>query len=208
MLWAALLLACAGVTSERRALAPVPREALRVTEGELAARGPAGEVLGPRLRAEAPGWSGERAVVVFTYLGPSDALVPLASGEGRSQVALKLRAQDACNLVYVGWRFAPTPGISVQVKRNAGQTRSADCGARGYLTVRGRRGAPLAAPAPGERHALRAEIGEGGVVRVHADGALVFEGVLPAEADGLRGPPGLRADNARMLVELRGDGAP
>jgi len=193
----------------RFAMAPgldrVPQGELRVTEGTLAARPGGEEVAGPRLRAEAPGRRGDRAEMVFTYLGPSREGVPLASGELRRQLGLKLRAQDACNLVYVAWRFDPTPGIAVQVKRNEGMTRSAECGARGYRTVRPRFAVPVAPPAAGERHALRAEIAEDGVVRVHTDGRLVFEGLLPADAGGLRGPPGLRADNARALLELRAE---
>jgi hypothetical protein len=192
---AVLLVACGGLEA-------VPRAELRVTEGSLAPRGEGAEVAGPRLRAEAPGRAGDRAEVVFTYLGPSEAQQPLESGELRRQVALKLRSQDPCNLVYVAWRFAPRPGIAVQLKRNDGLARSADCGAKGYRPVRPTVAAPVAAPAVGERHALRAEIADG-IVRVHADGRLVFEGRLPPEAEALRGPPGLRADNARVLVELR-----
>ena len=58
----------------------------------------------------------------FTYLGPTENEARLGSGELRRQFGLKLRAQDACNLVYAMWRIEPESKLVVSVKNNPGQT--------------------------------------------------------------------------------------
>ena len=85
---------------------PAPRTVspprLQVTQGSLEeASDGALRVEVPRMRAVLPGSGGDEAELHFSWLGPTEGLVPLASGELRQQVGLKLRAQDACNLVYV-----------------------------------------------------------------------------------------------------------
>lgn len=183
-------------------LRPVPARELHVTQGELRWEGGAARIDGPRLRAVAPGRDGERAELRFTYLGPSRDEVPLGSGELRAQLGLKLRAADACNVIYAMWRLAPDPVLAVQVKRNPGATNSADCGNRGYTTVRPRTVVPLGRPAPGATHTLGAEI-QGDRLEVRVDGRAVWEGELPPESAALRGPPGVRTDNVRAVLELR-----
>ena len=183
-------------------LRPVPARELRVTQGELRWEGGAARIDGPRLRAVAPGRDGERAELRFTYLGPSRDEVPLGSGERRAQLGLKLRAADACNVIYAMWRLAPDPALAVQVKRNPGATTSADCANRGYTTVRPRAALPLGPLAPGATHTLGAEI-QGGRLEVRVDGRTVWEGELPPESAALRGPPGVRTDNVRAVLELR-----
>jgi len=138
----------------------------------------------------------------FTYQGPTTRQQPLRSGEHRRQVGLKLRARDGCNVVYVMWRLAPTPGLVVSVKSNPALSRSADCGNHGYTTVKPRAREPVPDIHPGEPHTLRAEL-RGALLRVRVDGARVWEGALPAEAFAFDGPVGLRSDNGRFEVELR-----
>ena len=41
-------------------------------------------------------------------------------GELRRQFGLKLRAQDACNLVYVMWRIEPASKLVVSIKCRTG----------------------------------------------------------------------------------------
>src|SRR5690606_21988292 len=86
----------------------------------------------PTLRA----WLGRSprsaAELDFVYHGPTASDAPLASGELRRQIGLELRAQDSCNVLYVMWHISPEPGLVVSVKSNPGQTRHAECGARGY----------------------------------------------------------------------------
>jgi len=137
----------------------------------------------------------------FTYLGATREQKPLASGEMRRQVGLKLRARDGCNVVYVMWRIEPKPGLVVSVKSNPGQHRSDDCGNGGYQTVKPRTKARVPELEPGDSHTLRAEL-QGAVLKVRVDGESVWEGTLPAEALSFDGPVGLRTDNGRFQVEL------
>lgn len=186
------------------ALARVDAGALDVTEGAVRAR-PGGFTSGSaKLRAVAPGFHGA-VELRFQYLGPTAETAPLASGEMRRQLGLKLNAQDGCNLVYVMWRIAPVPSLVVQVKENPGQRLHGECGNRGYRTVRPTSARPplalARALAPGEKHTLRAEL-SGRQLSVWADGALAWAGPV---ADGplpFDGPVGLRADNARLDAEL------
>ena len=175
------------------ALTPTAARGLCVTEGAIApAPGGASQVEGARLRAVEPASDGLSASLRFRDLGPSTESRPLASGEMRHQIGLKLRAQDACNLAYVMWRLAPEPQIVVSLKLNPGQSHSAECGNRGYTNV-------AQAPAPagsGTWRTLRAET-RGTELTVTADGRPVWRGTLPAAALRLEGPAGLRADNTR-----------
>ncbi|MCE9671378.1 hypothetical protein LY474_26590 [Myxococcus stipitatus] len=182
---------------------PVPLERLRVTEGSLRARSEGGlDVDGPRLRAIVPGAPGDDAELRFTVLGPSSVQKPLASGAERRQVGLKLRAQDGCNVIYVMWRVTPKPGVVVNYKRNVGQRLSAECGNRGYALIKPTQGLRVPAPSPGEEHSLRARL-QGTRLRVWADGALAWEGTLPAEALDFDGPVGMRSDNLRLTLRLQ-----
>lgn len=147
------------------------------------------------------------AELAFDYRGPSTAVTPLASGEHRRQVGLKLRAKDTCNLVYVMWHVAPTRGIFVSVKHNPGKHTHAECGAGGYINVRPERAQPPAPIEPGDAHRLRAELGDRGELAVFADGREAWRGRLPAEALTFDGPPGVRSDNAAFTFTLAVDRA-
>jgi hypothetical protein len=156
------------------------------------------------MRAAVQGSTGDAAVLDFVFHGPSHDAVPLANGELRRQIGLKLRAEDTCNVIYVMWELEPRSRIVVSVKRNPGQSTHAACGDRGYAALMPRvRGAPSSAPiAAGERHRLEAAI-DGGALRVLADGQLVWEGELPANAIKLEGPIGIRSDNGVFDLELK-----
>ena len=97
--------------------------------------GPEMSFLVPRMRAYVTRKTTEAVELRFTYGGATDRQVPLASGAGRVQFGLKLRAADACNLVYVMWRVEPVSKLVVSIKENAGQHSSAACGNRGYRDV-------------------------------------------------------------------------
>lgn len=142
----------------------------------------------------------------FTFHGETATQLPLASGEMRQALGLKLRAMDTCNVLYVMWRVAPSPGIYVSVKRNPGMSMHAQCRDGGYLGLAssprpGERTADAPPLVPGSTHALRATI-EAERLRVWSDGALVWSGELPAEARSLRGPAGFRTDDVRVDLEL------
>lgn len=157
------------------------------------------------MRAVAPGSRGDRARLQFTYRGPSRESAPLASGELRRQIGLKLRARDTCNVVYAMWRIEPSSGVAVQVKSNPGQSRHAQCGDRGYETLDAGRKAAAPAVAPDAPHVLEAAI-DGGALRVVADGVVVWEGRLPASALAFDGPAGVRSDNGAFEFWLDAPG--
>lgn len=190
--------------AQRLTLEPVPTSAVCVTSGAAA---PAASGRGLRVdaggvRAVVAGDHSSAAEVAFVYEGPSAFDAPLANGEMRRQIGLKLRAQDTCNVVYVMWHIEPTPSVAVSVKHNAGASTHLECGAAGYDNLKPEASAP---PAPVERgvpHVLRADL-EGSELRVTADGNVVWRGHLPAAAFMFDGPAGFRTDNGTFDLELR-----
>ncbi|HEX6835189.1 MAG TPA: hypothetical protein VF334_01385 [Polyangia bacterium] len=199
------LLACAlvvGGSASADELARAPAARWRVTRGhvEPLADGRA-RVREPKMRAVVDVASGDEAELRFVYLGPSDGAAPLASGELRRQVGLKLRAENGCNLVYVMWRIEPKPQLVVSVKLNPGRRTHRECGARGYRNLVARAGTPPPPLSLDVEHRLHAKL-DGRLLRVWADRALAWEGDVGDEALALRGPAGVRSDNARLELEL------
>jgi hypothetical protein len=184
------------------ALVRVAPDALCVTNGEIAT------ISDGRMAINTPS---SRAIVRvpsdpsvaemrFRYIGPSPDAKPLASGEIRRQIGLKLHALDQCNLLYVMWRIEPKAELVVSIKRNPGQSTHEECGAHGYTNIKPQRTAKLAPMTPGESHTLRAELSSNDL-SVYADNSLAWQGSLGSALDGLNGPPGLRTDNARFEFE-------
>ena len=145
------------------------------------------------------------AEIRFQYLGPSQDSKPLASGELRRQIGLKLRAQDSCNLIYAMWRIEPAERVAVSVKRNAGLHTHAQCGVQGYVNFKPQEGEGPPPLRAGEAHTLRAEL-RGRDLTVIADGRIAWQGALGTEALPI-GPPGFRTDNARFALEYFTDAA-
>ncbi len=155
-------------------------------------------------RAVAPQSSSATVEMAFVYRGPGRGAEPLASGELRRQIGLKLRALDTCNVVYVMWHIEPSHGIHVSVKSNPFAHDHASCGDRGYVFPQPSSARDVAPIVVGQRHVLSAHIDAGErTLRVSADGAVAWEGSLPAEAFAFAGPVGLRSDNGDFDVELR-----
>src|SRR4051812_22458153 len=98
-----LLAVCA---TARSALPLLARRDLCVTNGAITEVGN-GSLLAETesSRAIAPGTDGRVAELRFRYLGQSASIRPLASGELRQQIGLKLRAKNQCNLLYVMWHI-------------------------------------------------------------------------------------------------------
>jgi hypothetical protein len=191
------------------ALQRIDRERLCVTNGAVTA------LPGGRLAIETPSSRGfvqagtERnaadqvAEIRFQYLGPSQDSKPLASGELRRQIGLKLRTQDSCNLIYAMWRIEPAERVAVSVKRNAGLHTHAQCGVQGYVNFKPQEGEGPPPIRPGEAHTLRAEL-RGRDLTVVADGRIAWQGSLGNEVLPI-GPPGFRTDNARFAFEYLTD---
>src|SRR5580704_14994133 len=125
-------------------LVTVSRADLCVTEGAVDEL-PGGRlsVVVPKMRAYVNAFTPPEVDVQFTYLGSTGNEARLGSGELRRQFGLKLRAQDACNLVYAMWRIEPESKLVVSVKSNAGQHTSTECGNRGYRNIKPRRSTPV-----------------------------------------------------------------
>jgi hypothetical protein len=154
-----------------------------------------------KMRAYINTWTSQAIEARFTYLGPSAEESRLGSGEIRRQFGLKLRAQNACNLVYAMWRIEPESKVVVSIKRNPGQSKSSECDNRGYQNIKPRRASPVPALRPGDTHTLGARL-DGEELRVFVDRREVWEGDLGPEASGLEGPLGIRSDNVKLDLNL------
>lgn len=205
--WAVIFLSAlslsAALESLGTTLVSISRASLCVTEGAIE------ELPGERLsvsvskmRAYLNAFTLQLVEAHFTYLGPTGNEARLGSGELRRQFGLKLRAEDACNLVYVMWRIEPESKVVVSVKSNPGQHSSAQCGNRGYRNIKPRRSTPVPTLRSGDAHTLRAEM-NGAEMKVLADNSLVWEGSVGPDALGFDGPVGIRSDNARLQIDLR-----
>jgi hypothetical protein len=184
-------------------LAAVSRANLCVTEGVIEEL-PGGRlsVSVPKMRAYVNAVTTQEVEAHFTYLGSTGNEARLGSGELRRQFGLKLRAQDACNLVYVMWRIEPEAKLVVSVKSNPGQSTSSQCANRGYRNIKPRQSRPVPVLQSGATHDLRAEL-KGDELKVFADNGLVWEGSVGTHTISLNGPVGIRSDNARLQLELR-----
>jgi hypothetical protein len=181
----------------------VPQAKLCVTEGAIEqTAGNRMSVNVPKMRAFVTVPTTQDVEAHFIYLGKTAGEKPLGSGEMRRQFGLKLRAQDACNLVYAMWRIEPESKLVVSVKSNPGQHTSAECANRGYRNVKPVHSSPVPVLRPGVTHTLRAELNDA-EMRVYADSRLVWEGNVGSPAARLNGPVGMRSDNAKLEIELR-----
>jgi hypothetical protein len=203
---ALLPLMAAGVRDAARAASEVPlraigRDQLCVTNGAISSL-PDGRLAieTPSSRAVLRASTGQVAEIRFRYLGPTLDSKPLASGEMRRQIGLKLRAQDSCNLVYAMWHIEPDSKFGVSIKRNIGKSTHEQCHADGYTTIKPGQSVTLPRIRVGEPHVLRAAL-EDSKLTLTADGKTVWEGELGKRIAEFDGPVGLRTDNARFELE-------
>jgi hypothetical protein len=200
MSWIIALVIAVGCGREP-AVYDLPRaSSLRLTQGTARPSGGSIAITEPSVRGVVPESTGDAAALDLVYLGPTAETATLASGAERSQLGLKLRAQDSCNVIYVMWRIEPVSEIVVQLKRNPVRTH-AECGNAGYDRIRPGHRSPPPALVSGTTHTLTAAI-DGDDLSVWADQALVWRGTLPPEARALRGPAGFRTDNVRAELVL------
>lgn len=153
----------------------------------------------PKARAVLPRSNGDFGRLAFHYHGETSAFSALRSGARRRQLGLKLRARDACNLIYVMWRLEPQPKLVVSFKNNPNASTSRECGNDGYSNLRPREGGDLPALLPDTDHTLDADI-VGNELIVRADSTVVWRGELPSPALALSGPTGFRSDNVDWTV--------
>ncbi len=187
--------------SQTPALRPIAQADLDVTDGRVATSNGHLLVDVPEMRAILRIPRTRLIEVPFTYVGPTEATSKLADGSVRLQFGLKLKAQDACNLVYVMWRMAPKPDLVVSMKHNAGMHSSSQCRDGGYQNLKPEKWGHLPELQPGSSHMIRAEINKQDL-QVSIDGLLMWEGKLPSEAMLFDGPAGLRSDNVHVQFDV------
>lgn len=180
---------------------------LDVTSGAISASGTAGwlQTNSDEMRAVQldQGHHATSARLAFRFLGKSAMTKPLGSGLVRRQIGLKLDASDPCNLLYVMWRTYPDHVIEISIKRNPGETTSAECGNAGYSDI-----AVIPENAKVfQRHLLEADTSpqpDGSLeLTVYADSQMVSQLTLtPSQVAGLDGPIGIRSDNGRYRFML------
>jgi hypothetical protein len=189
-----------GAPSVTTPLIRVAREQLCVTNGVVStlSTGELG-IETPSSRAVVRIPSTQVAEIRFRYLGPTSSSKPLASGELRRQVGLKLRAQDTCNLLYAMWHIEPDTKVSVSIKRNPGKHTHEQCDAHGYINITPRQTRAVPRVVPGGAHRFRAEL-QGTELAVFADGGLAWQGSVGKEVFDFEGPVGFRTDNARFAL--------
>ena len=195
---------CGGTSQAQSATAlrAVTRAELCVTEGELT-RGKASRlaVASPKMRAYINEADAQDARLDFTYLGPTRTQAALGSGVTRVQFGLKLRAADPCNLIYVMWRVQPESKLVVSIKSNPGAHSSSQCGNRGYQNVTPAVGSAVPQLASGQSHTLYAVL-QGDELTAYVDERAVWKGTLGPLAGSMKGPAGVRSDNASLEFEL------
>lgn len=174
-----------------------------VTDGKiLPEKGHRLSVSTKEMRATLKFTTEQTATARFTYLGPTKEVARLGSGEVRSQFGIKLRAQNDCNVIYVMWHFAPDQKIAVSIKRNPGKRTHTECLDRGYINnIKPRLSDSPPSVEPNQHHVLTATM-SGSDLSVTADNKLVWWGDLGPVALSLKGPVGLRSDNARLLFDF------
>lgn len=168
---------------------------LCVTKGKLQKS----QITAPTFRAVAPERGGDAAQLQMIARNAKEQRA-LASGQLRRQVGLKLRAADACNLVYVMWRLDPKPMLEVSTKVNPGLRNTSECGTSGYTKVKpSYHLAAMPELLDGNKHVLRAEIA-GDSLTAWVDDRVAWQGSLPADATMLAGVAGVRSDNLEVEV--------
>jgi hypothetical protein len=173
-----------------------------VTEGRIGEASGASLLIEDSKTRAVLGWEAAPAAEIsFHYLGPTREQAALGSGAVRTQIGLKLRAQDGCNLLYVMWRILPESRVVVSVKSNPGQRTHAECQNRGYRNLRGSFEDSVPAVEAGSAHSLRAEL-SGESLTARADGRVVWEGRLDKSAFQFDGPLGFRTDNGKFALQF------
>jgi hypothetical protein len=189
----------------------IQKSDLTVTEGTISSAGRRStlETDDPAMRAVVNdgGRHATSARLWQRYLGESTTTVPLGSGAIRRQIGLKLAAADPCNLLYVMWHAYPQREIEVQVKRNPGQTTSAQCGNNGYTTLANYSLGTGDGTSDHSAHVLevhlRRDTSGAITLAILADGNALRDVTLTStQSTGLDGPIGVRSDNGDYLFRL------
>jgi hypothetical protein len=152
----------------------------------------------------APFQTANKAQLNFTYNGQPSPLVLLSDGTWKSQVCIKVKAEDTCNVVYVCWQVAGNGGpngLLVQLKSNPGDHTDAECpNGIGYSPMNPTSSATPPTITNGSTHSLNASV-SGTTLTVSCDGKVCWVGEIPA-AGMISAPMGIRSDNAVVYCQL------
>jgi len=183
-------------------LSPVDRTEVCVTKGAISPEsGTHLEITEPEVRAVLHHQTAQNVEAKFKYLGPTEKIKKLGSGEKRLQFGLKLKAANSCNLVYAMWRTEPKAELVVSVKINPHKSTHEQCGIRGYHTIQPKSASKVSSFQTGEHHTIRATL-DNLHLRVWIDKERVWDGNLPRMALAFDGPVGIRSDNVKVQFEL------
>jgi len=156
---------------------------LRITSGKVGL-----SISHPSVRAIVEGSEGHELWMSYKYNGPTEDKIPLKSGQYRHQVGIKLQALDGDNVLYAMWRWEPdSPRIWTTTKVNGQYIPPTST----YLNV------DVPAPTPGERYIMSARQ-DGRIIRVWWQGVIAWVGEIAESAMLIRGPAGIRTDNASI----------
>jgi hypothetical protein len=182
---------------------PIAISELHTTSGELeTVDRQHARIRAPSVRTELARTGPVGIELTFIYEGETKQTVPLASGEQRTQLGLKLLSFDSCNVTYVMWRMKPQATLQVSQKRNPGQTRHEQCSDAGYHTVPASWQTNQLPPVlPGQEHKLSAQIIRE-QLEVKVDDQPAWRGNLPRSDSSTQAHVGLRADNAAFQFSL------
>jgi len=188
MLKSALLIAAISVPA-------LAQPKIRVTNGQVSQEGNRFEIKSKSSRFEFEDRTGEQLSIQVTYKGATSEQSTLGSGQVVSQVALKLRSENQCNLVYVARRFSPKSEIVVFLKQNDGQSTHQECEDRGYKRI-----ASIGVPMIGinNKFSLSGAF-DGDMLTVLYDGKNVWSGRVSWNR---KGKAGIRTDNANVSIEM------
>lgn len=177
---------------------------LIVTSGEIEKRDDDTMTLrSPIVRATIGNTSRNIIEIDFRYLGPTLRQVPLASGEYRRQIGLKMRERNTCNVIYAMWHIEPTKGIHVSVKSNPKKNTHSECQDGGYKNLTPYFFSPTVPEIRyGESHRFGIRIDHNSI-HIDVDGLGVWSGELPRETLGFEGPAGIRSDNGIFNLRIR-----
>jgi hypothetical protein len=166
-----------------------------VTNGQVIDLGARYEIKTKSSRFNFPDLKGDKIKIEVEYLGKPEEISLLQSGKYMSQVVLKIREVNQCNLVYVARRFEPSE-IAILTKENFGQSTHSECQNHGYSIV-----AKIKLPniKKGDKFTLETNF-KGDSLTVVYNGQQIWHGniIWPYQ-----GNFGMRTDNAHVIVTLK-----
>jgi hypothetical protein len=169
---------------------------ITVTDGQVKQSAEGFRVESNSSRFEIVGSDGESLALQVRYDGATGSTSTLASGASVSQVALKLRSLNQCNLVYVARRFSPKSEIVIMIKENPGKSTHQECGDGGYKRI-----GSVALPSvqTGQTFSIGGSF-QNNKLSVSYEGKEVWTGEVAFDR---KGDSGVRTDNSKVSIKVK-----